>query len=46
MLLPQRYDLSDLDRDITEEEVKQLVLQTPSEKASRSDGYIGAFYTI
>jgi hypothetical protein len=40
----QQHDLSDLENDITEEEIKAAVMQTPLEKVPGLDGYIGAFY--
>jgi hypothetical protein len=30
---PHRHDLSDLDRDVTDEEIETIVRQTPPEKA-------------
>jgi hypothetical protein len=38
-----RFDLTDLDRDITKEKIKTAVMQLPPEKAPSPDGYIGAF---
>jgi hypothetical protein len=43
-MAPMRHDLGDLDRDLTEEEVKQAVMQTPNEKVPGVDGSIDAFY--
>jgi hypothetical protein len=43
---PDRYDLSDLDRDITEEEIHAAVMQTPSDKAPSLNGYIGGFFKM
>jgi hypothetical protein len=35
-----RFDLTDLDRDITKEKIKTAVMQLPPEKARSPDGYI------
>jgi hypothetical protein len=40
----QHHDLGDLDRDITEAEVHAAIRDTPSEKSTGPDGFIGAFY--
>jgi hypothetical protein len=40
----RRHDLVDLDRDLTDAEMKAAISQTPLEKATGPDGYIGAFY--
>jgi hypothetical protein len=40
----QRYDLTDLDREISDEEIETVVRQTPTEKATGPDGYIGEFF--
>jgi hypothetical protein len=44
VMAPQRHDLADLDRDLTDEEIKQAVMQGPTEKAPGPDDFIGAFY--
>jgi hypothetical protein len=38
-----RHELAELDRDITKQEIKAAVMQTPSEKAPGPDGYMRAF---
>jgi hypothetical protein len=40
----QRHDLSNLDREVTEQEIHAAVMQTSSEKAPGPDGFIGSFY--
>jgi hypothetical protein len=40
----RRVELSALDDDLTEEEIKAAVMQTPLEKAPGPNGFIGAFY--
>jgi hypothetical protein len=40
-----RFDLTDLESNITEEEVKWAVTDMPKENASGPDGFIGAFYS-
>jgi hypothetical protein len=45
-LLIQQHDLSDLENDLTEEEIRAAVMQTPPEKVPGSDGYIGTFYKL
>jgi hypothetical protein len=42
--MPLSHDLQDLERDISEDEIKAAVMTTALEKASGPDGYIGAFY--
>jgi hypothetical protein len=44
MIQPQWHDLSGQDCEVTEEEIRAAVQQTPSEKSSGPDGFIGAFY--
>lgn len=39
-------DLADLEEDISEEELKEIVLSMPPEKAPGPDGFIGAFYKM
>jgi hypothetical protein len=39
-----RFDLSALDEDLTEEEIKSVVMHSPTEKAPGPNGYISAFY--
>jgi hypothetical protein len=46
MLQALRFELDDLNRDVTEQEIKVVIMQMPSEKALGPDGYIGAFYKL
>jgi hypothetical protein len=46
MLQQDRHDLQELDRDITEEEIRCVVMQTAPEKSPSPDGYIGAFFNV
>ncbi|KAF8730243.1 hypothetical protein HU200_017221 [Digitaria exilis] len=39
----QRHDMDCLEADVTMEEVKEVVMKTPAEKAPGPDGYIGGF---
>jgi hypothetical protein len=39
-----RYDLAELEKEVTEEEIYTALMQTPPEKSPGPDGYIGAFY--
>jgi hypothetical protein len=41
VLALQRYDLADLDREISDEEIESTIRQTLPEKAPGLDGYIG-----
>jgi hypothetical protein len=43
VLAPQCHDLGELDIDLTDEEIKQTVMQAPMEKAPGPDGYINVF---
>jgi hypothetical protein len=45
-ICPDKHDLSDLDRDITEEEIHAAVMQIPSKKVPGPDGYIGGFFKM
>jgi hypothetical protein len=44
MLAPQRHDLAKLDRDLTDKDIKQVVMQGPAEKAPGPGGFISTFY--
>jgi hypothetical protein len=44
MLAPQHHDLAKLDRDLTDKDFKQVVMQGPAEKAPRPDDFISTFY--
>jgi hypothetical protein len=39
-----RHDLQELDAPFSEEEIKNVVMQSPKEKAPGPDGYTGLFY--
>jgi hypothetical protein len=39
-----RHDLHNLDRDVTEDEIKTTVVHMPPEKAPGPNGYIGVFF--
>jgi hypothetical protein len=41
-----RFDLQDLDKDISEEEIHGAIKETASEKAPGPDGYIGGFFKV
>lgn len=40
----EQFDLDDLERDITEEEVQKVISQMPSDKAPGPDGYTSLFF--
>lgn len=40
----EQYDLSDLKRDISEEEVKKVIMKMPGDKALGPDGFTGLFF--
>jgi hypothetical protein len=40
------FNLADLEVDITGEEVKRAISDTPKENAPGQDGFIGAFYSF
>jgi hypothetical protein len=40
----QRHDLTELDREVTEQEIHVAVMHSPSEKAPGPNDFIGSFY--
>lgn len=43
-LVQDQFDFDELERDISEDEVKDVIMRIPNDKAPGPDGYIGLFF--